>query len=168
MTLHELNTLDKQKLREVLFKCCGSTAWVEKMFGYFPVDDLVELLEDAEENWFACSEEDWKEAFSHHPQIGDTGSLHKKFSSTAGLASEEQAGVNTASQKTLEALAEGNRLYREKFSYTFIVCATGKSTEEMLGILYSRLSNQPTEEIKVAAEEQNKITKIRLEKLVND
>ena|SRR5687768_11163903 len=167
MTLHELNTIDKQKLREELFKCCGSSAWVEKMLKVFPMDDLVELLEDAEEKWFECSEADWKEAFSHHPEIGDTESLKTKFSNP-GWAEGEQAGMNEASQQTIEAFAEGNQLYKDRFGYIFIVCATGKSAKEMLDLLQERLSNVPEEEIKIAADEQNKITKIRLEKMLED
>ncbi len=166
MTLHEFNILPKQQLIEELTKCCGSSAWVNKMLPYIPADDMVELLEDAEEQWWLCAEEDWKEAFAHHPKIGDIESIKKKFASTAEWASGEQSGVNTASAKTLEALAEGNKQYEEKFGYTFIVCATGKSAEEMLTILQTRLQNSPEVEIEVAADEQNKITKLRIEKLL--
>ena len=168
MTLHELNTLPVQQLREELLKCCGSQAWVNKMLPFFPAEDLVELLEDAEEQWFKCSEQDWKEAFAHHPKIGDRESLEKKFASTAQWASGEQSGVNTASPQTIEALAKGNNEYEKKFGYIFIVCATGKSAEEMLGLLTARLSNDPAEELEIAADEQNKITKLRLEKLLDD
>ena len=166
MTLHQLNTLSQPQLREEFLKCCGSSTWVKMMMSYFPADDLVELLEDAEEMWYACSKEDWKEAFTHHPKIGDVESLTKKFASTAQWASGEQNGVNVASKETIEALAKGNRLYEEKFGYIFIVCATGKSAEEMLGLLTERLKNSPNEEIQVAADEQNMITKLRLEKLL--
>jgi 2-oxo-4-hydroxy-4-carboxy-5-ureidoimidazoline decarboxylase len=166
MTLHDLNTLSKQQLKDELAKCCGSRAWVEKMLPFFPADDLVELLEDAEEQWYKCTQADWKEAFLHHPKIGDVESLKKKFASTAKWASGEQSGVNIASQQTIEALAKGNKEYEEKFGYIFIVCATGKSAEEMLEILTSRLPNDPEEEIEIAADEQNKITKLRLEKLL--
>ncbi len=166
MTLHDLNTMDQRLLKEELMKCCGSASWVKMMMTYFPADDLVELLEDAEEVWYACSQDDWKEAFTHHPKIGDVESLKKKFASTAAWASGEQSGVNTASQQVIEALAEGNRLYEEKFGYIFIVCATGLSAEEMLRMLQERLRNSPQEEIEIAADEQNKITKLRLEKLV--
>ena len=171
MTLHELNTLPHQQLIAELTKCCGSPAWVNKMLPFFPADDLVELLEDAEEQWFKCGEADWKEAFARHPKIGDIDSLKKKFASTAdpiaiGWASGEQSGVSTASQKTIEVLAASNKKYEDKFGYIFIVCATGKSAEEMLEILQSRLLNSPEDEIQVAADEQNKITKLRLEKLL--
>lgn len=171
MTLQELNTLSQPQLKEELLKCCGSSTWVKMMMAYFPADDLVELLEDAEVMWYECSKDDWKEAFAHHPKIGDLESLANKFASTAhpvaiGWASGEQSGVNGAAKETIEALAEANRLYEEKFGYIFIVSATGKSAGEMLAILQSRLSNAPEEEIKIAAEEQNKITKLRLQKLI--
>lgn len=166
MTLHELNTLTQPQLKQELLKCCGSSTWVKMMMTYFPADTMEELLEEADEIWYECSEDDWKEAFAHHPKIGDVESLTKKFASTAQWASGEQSGVNVASKETIEALAEGNKKYEEKFGYIFIVCATGKSAAEMLAVLQSRLSNEPEDEIKMAAEEQNKITKLRLQKLV--
>ncbi len=167
MTLEELNTISQPQLKEELLKCCGSSSWVKMLMAYFPVDDVNRLLEEAERIWRECSEDDWKEAFGHHPRIGDVELLTEKFTSTAHWASGEQSGVNTASKETIEALAEGNHLYEEKFGYIFIVCATGKSAEEILGMLQSRLENKPGDEIKIAADEQNKITKLRLEKLLN-
>lgn len=166
MTLHELNTLGQPQLKDELMRCCGSSSWVKMMMAYFPADDLVELLEDAEEIWYACSHKDWKEAFAHHPKIGALELLTEKFPSTSTWAAGEQHAVNSAPQPVMEALAEGNSLYQEKFGYTFIVCATGKSAEEMLGILQVRLRNRPEEEIQVAADEQNIITKLRIEKLL--
>ncbi len=135
---------------------------------FFPAEDLVELLEDAEEQWYKCSLADWKEAFAQHPRIGDVDSLKKKFASTADWASVEQGGVTTASQEIIGKLAKGNEEYEKKFGYIFIVCATGKSAHEMLEMLHERLKNDPMEEIEIAADEQNKITKLRLEKLVDD
>jgi len=114
MTLHELNKLSEAELKEELFKCCGSSNWVNKMLAAFPVEDLVDLEEDAEEKWYECNEADWKEAFTHHPKIGDVESLKKKFASTAKWAEGEQSGANTASQQILEALAKGNEEYEKK------------------------------------------------------
>lgn len=167
MTIHELNHLPPGQQKETLFRCCGSTAWVNKMLEVFPVEDFVDLTEDAEEKWYECSEADWKEAFSHHPKIGDTESLKKKFADTAQWASGEQSGVNTASEEVIKQLAEGNRQYEEKFGYIFIVCATGKSADEMLQMLNARLPNSPGEEIKIAADQQMQITKLRLQKLLD-
>ena len=168
MSIAEFDHLDIEKKKEILKQCCGSPAWVEKMLTIPPAEDLIDLFEDAEEKWDECNEADWKEAFSHHPRIGDINSLTGKFASTANWAGEEQSLVKEATKQVLQSLAEGNKLYEEKFGYIFIVCATGKSPEEMLGGLTARLHNSPAEEIKIAMEEQNKITKLRLEKLFTD
>jgi 2-oxo-4-hydroxy-4-carboxy-5-ureidoimidazoline decarboxylase len=166
MTLHELNILPKDKLKQALFKCCGSETWVNKMLPFFPADDMVELLNDAEDQWYECTEADWLEAFSHHPKIGDVESVKKKFASTAQWASGEQSAVSIASQQTIEALAKGNDDYEKKFAFIFIVCATGKSAEEMLELLQQRLPNTKEDEIKIAMDEQNKITLLRIQKLL--
>jgi OHCU decarboxylase len=83
------------------------------------------------------------------------------------LAAREQAGVSKASEETLRALAEGNRAYEERFGFIFIVCATGKGADEMLGLLRERLPHARDEELVIAAQEQAKITRLRLEKLLS-
>lgn len=166
MTLPELNELPVNQLKEALSTCCGSTVWVNEMASLFPLESRESLFEQAEMIWFALDEQDWREAFDHHPKIGDVNALREKFASTAAWAEGEQSGVSGASTSVLEMLAEGNELYEEKFGYIFIVCATGKSAEDMLEILEARLLNSPDEEIQIAMQEQHKITKIRLEKLL--
>jgi 2-oxo-4-hydroxy-4-carboxy-5-ureidoimidazoline decarboxylase len=165
MTIAEFDHLPIEQKRELLQKCCGSKAWIDKMIGAPPLEDLVDLVETAEEKWWECSEKDWLEAFEHHPKIGDINSLMKKYANTAAWASNEQSGVDAASDEILTALAKGNEDYEQKFGHIFIVCATGKSAGEMLEILQSRLPNTAEDEIKIAADEQLKITKLRLEKL---
>ena len=165
MTIAEFDRLNVEKKRELLTQCCGSSAWVEKMIAEPPAEDLVDLEEIAEEKWWQCSQQDWLEAFEHHPKIGDINSLKEKFANTANWASNEQSAVNAASDDVIAELAKGNEEYEKKFGFIFIVCATGKSADEMLSILKSRLSNNREEEIQIAAEEQLKITKLRLEKL---
>lgn len=167
MTLTALNKLPKPALKELLFKCCGSTNWVKQMAILFPLKDPKQLFLLAEGIWFASPEKDWREAFTHHPKIGDINSLKEKFASTSAWAEGEQSGVNHTSQQVIEALAAGNNLYEERFGYIFIVCATGKTAEEMLALLEARLHNNPADEIKIAMAEQNKITKLRLEKLLH-
>lgn len=166
MQLTELNRLSSSSLKEELTRCCGSSAWVEKMASFFPFRNKEELFQKADEVWNGLTEKDWLEAFGHHPKIGDANSLKEKFAATAKWASGEQASVQQASQQTVEKLAYGNRQYEDKFGYIFIVCATGKSADEMLDILQSRLPNKPETEIRMAAAEQAKITRIRLEKLL--
>jgi 2-oxo-4-hydroxy-4-carboxy-5-ureidoimidazoline decarboxylase len=165
MTIAEFDHFDIEKKKELLHSCCGSTAWVNNMIAALPAEDLVDLLEIAEEQWYACHEADWREAFSHHPQIGDIESLKEKFSTTEHWAADEQASVKQASEQTLEQLAEGNQVYKQRFGYIFIVCATGKSADDMLHLLNQRLYNNPDVEIQIAMEEQLKITRLRLEKL---
>jgi 2-oxo-4-hydroxy-4-carboxy-5-ureidoimidazoline decarboxylase len=167
MTIADFDHLDKEEKKKLLFPCCGSSAWVNKMLTIPPVEDLVDLEEEAEEKWYECSEADWKEAFSHHPKIGDMSSLREKFAKDQ-WAEGEQSSVKQASEEVLRSLTEGNKLYEEKFGYIFIVCATGRSAEEMLGMMTARLHNSPADEIQIAMEEQLKITKLRLEKLFND
>ena len=118
--------------------------------------------------WEALPPEEWREAFAHHPRIGDLASLERRFAASADLAAHEQAGAASASRTTLEALAEGNRAYQERFGYIFIVFASGRSADEMLAILRNRLGNPPEAEIALAAAEQWKIMRLRLEGLLDE
>ena len=127
-----------------------------------PFGSDAELLTAARDEWFALTPDDWREAFSHHPKIGDRESLRARFPETADLSADEQGGVAAASEPTLAALAADNRAYEEKFGYIFIVCAAGKSADEMLELLRERLLNNPENEMLIAAGEQAKITERRL------
>lgn len=120
------------------------------------------LLAAARIEWFGLTEADWLEAFAHHPRIGDRASLEARFPATHDLSSREQAGVATARAEVLDALADANARYLERFGFIFIVCASGKSADEMLGLLSERLANDRAAELRIAAEEQAKITALRL------
>jgi OHCU decarboxylase len=148
----DLSTRDEA--RALLLQACGSARWVGRMLARRPFGSSDALAAAAREEWFALDADDWREAFSHHPKIGQR--------SANELSAREQAGVNGAPAVTRDALAEGNRAYDERFGYSFIVCATGKSADEMLALLRARLTNDPATEIRIAAEEQAKITALRL------
>jgi 2-oxo-4-hydroxy-4-carboxy-5-ureidoimidazoline decarboxylase len=165
MTIAEFDHLDAITKKRLLQQCCGSDTWVQKMLDSPPAEDLVDLLELAEEKWYECKENDWREAFEQHPMIGDLPSLREKYAATADWAAGEQSGVNTASEEVLNELSKANKAYREKFGYIFIVCATGKSAKQMLQLLNERIHNDPAAELSIAMEEQLSITKLRLEKL---
>ena len=168
MLLKTLNQLPAEDMSEAFSQCCGASRWVRLMQRRAPFENEEILLQTAESIWYEeCKDIDWLEAFTHHPKIGDLDSLKKKFASTQQWAGEEQAGINAATQSTIESLAEGNRAYEQKFGYIFIVCATGKTAEEMLNLLEDRSTNTPAEEILVARDEQHKITILRLQKLLN-
>ena len=167
MTLQQLNHLPLTQLKTELGKCCGSSELVERMACIFPVPDEETLQMYAEKIWYECSEADWLEAFGHHPKIGDVQALKEKFAATAHWAGEEQSAVKGSAEAVLRALKAGNEAYEARFGYTFIVCATGKTAEEMLGLLQARLSDSAADEMQIAMREQNKITQIRLQKLLH-
>lgn len=151
--------------RRLLTTCCGSSAWVERMVRRRPFGSAERLLTAARAAWGDLTHTDWLEAFSHHPKIGDRASLSHRFAGTGHLSAQEQSGVDDASAEVLDDLAAANRTYEDKFGYIFIVCAIGKSAEEMLALLRERLLNNAATEIQVAAEEQGKITQLRLRRL---
>jgi len=164
-----LNTLDAlapEQATAAFLRCCGSRRWAEAIERGRPYADEPALLAAAERAFALLTREDWLEAFSHHPRIGDRGSLAARFPATAGWSASEQGGVRDAGEDVLDALLRGNREYETRFGHIFIVCATGKTAPEMLALLRERLPNAPGAELEIAAAEQRKITAIRLEKLL--
>jgi 2-oxo-4-hydroxy-4-carboxy-5-ureidoimidazoline decarboxylase len=149
--------------RTLLARCCGATRWVERMLVRRPFGNREGMHAAAREEWWALTPDDWREAFTHHPKIGDRDALRTRFAALRALSEQEQSGVVEASDAVLDRLAAGNREYEERFGYIFIVCATGKSAGEMLRLLEERLGNDAAVEIRIAAEEQSRITAIRLD-----
>jgi allantoate deiminase len=160
--LPRLNALPAAEARSLFERCCGSRRWVDRMLAVRPFLSCTQVLEQAGLLWEGLGSEDCLEAFRHHPRIGDLDSLHEKFAATATWAVGEQAGTSAAPRAVLEALARGNEAYERKFGYVFIVCATGRSAEEMLRVLEQRLQLDPEMELRNAAAEQARITRLRL------
>lgn len=158
------NALDDASSRERFEWCCAARRWVEGMQRRRPFASDDEVFRAARDVAETLAEEDWLEAFAAHPQIGDVTSLREKYASTASTAAEEQQGAQSASDATLEALAEKNQRYLARHGFLFIVCATGKSADEMLQLLAERLDKSREQELQTAAEEQLKITELRLRK----
>lgn len=166
MKLGELNRMSESAAREELQRCCGSSAWAERMVRARPFVDPAALFTRAEEVWNELSRADRLEAFSHHPRIGDVGALRAKFAATASWAADEQSGTRGASDDVLRELAALNDDYFQRFGFVFLICATGKSAKEMLEALRARICNDATRELEIASREHAKITRIRLEKLL--
>jgi len=154
-------------LKSELIKCCGSEKWADEMLKNCQFNSEEQLYQTSDKIWYSLDKTDWLEAFSHHPKIGDQNSLKEKFSSTKHLAENEQSGVNSASELTLFELSKYNEDYEKKFGFIFIVCASGKTADEMLSLIKERILNNPEDEIKIAMKEQNKITNLRLNKTLN-
>merc|ERR1712178_678825 len=109
-------------------------------------------IEAASKHWWALSEKDWLEAFAAHPKIGGVKALKAKVAGTkfGEHSNVEQKGVVGASDKTIEALAAGNKQYEDNFGFIFIVCASGKSADEMLALLQARVNASRDDELKTA------------------
>ena len=166
--LRRLNTLPDGEARAALLRCCGSARWAETMTAGRPYADDDALLAAADRTWKELGPDDWREAFAHHPRIGDRAALEARFAATRGWSAGEQGGVATAGTEVLDALAEGNRAYEARFGHVFLVCATGRTADEMLAFLRERLPNPPEVELRVAAAEQAKIMRLRLAKLLQE
>jgi 2-oxo-4-hydroxy-4-carboxy-5-ureidoimidazoline decarboxylase len=148
--------------RALLRVCCGSARWIERMLAERPFGSSERALRLARDAWLSLEPSDWREAFGHHPRIGDLDALRERFPASGSISETEQAGVTAADGATLAALLEGNCAYEARFGYIFIVCASGRTAAEMLGILLGRLDNDPGEEIRIAAGEHAKICEQRL------
>lgn len=162
-----LNDLTIRDARAVLLTCCGSTRWADEMARARPFENETHLIDTADAVWKSLEKSDFLEAFSAHPRIGDKEALKRKFSRDR-WAEGEQAGTAQASDAVIDEFAVANRHYEERFGYIFIVCATGKSANEMLLELRVRLDNAPEDELRVAAGEQAKITRLRLQKMLEE
>lgn len=164
--IERLNTLTHDEAEAEFLQCCGSTAWACGMSARRPFGGADDLLRAAEEAWSGLDDEDWLEAFSRHPKIGGRESATGQTGTEKEWSRREQSGVGAADDEARRELDELNRAYAEKFGYIFIICATGKTSDEMLTALRARLQNDPASEIGNAAGEQRRITKLRLEKLL--
>ena len=169
MTLNEFNNLSEQDAANSLEKCCVSKTWIDTMIQNMPFTSTDKMLQKTANIWYnTCLEADWIEAFQGHPKIGNVNSLKEKFANTTAWATNEQAKIAEADEITIQELTIANSLYEEKYGYIFIVSATGKSANDMLSIIKTRLHNNKGDEIYVAMNEQHKITVIRLVKLIEE
>jgi OHCU decarboxylase len=165
-SVNRLNELSADDAEAEFLKCCGSTRWARSMTSVRPFHSLDDLLTKADSVWWSLSEEDWLEAFRAHPKIGEKKAAANQSEQAQNWSAAEQSGMSDAASEITSALAEGNREYEQRFGFIYIVCATGKSPEEMLAILKARLQNDAETELQNAATEQRKITRLRLEKLL--
>lgn len=161
MHLQELNEASYDQAFEALKQCCSSSIWCNEMIKNRPYGSIEEILLISKKCEEKMTEEDWKEAFAGHPMIGRSNNRKPK-----GWEANEQSGAASSSDALLDELENLNQTYYEKFGYIYIICATGKSGEEMLRILTSRVVNEPCVELRIAAQEQSKITQLRLQKLM--
>jgi OHCU decarboxylase len=167
ITLDELNALSSERARELLRSCCGAAHWVDGMNARRPFASVDEVFRSADDVWTSLDPDAWHEAFAHHPRIGERRSAVVQDARAASWSAGEQANVASANGSLQNELASVNQAYEERFSHIYIVCAAGKTAAELLAMARERLSNAPDVELRVAAEEQRKITRLRLQKLIS-
>jgi len=165
--LRFLNSLDPAAARAELLNCCGSATWVDVISKSAPFAGTHQLIEKMESAFASLQKGDWLEAFRHHPRLGEKKSPAETSSRAKSWSEQEQSGISGAQAGVVAELAAANRAYEDRFGYIFIVCASGKSAAEVLSMLRQRMSNSPEAELGIAAGEQRKITRLRLEKLLN-
>ncbi len=164
--LERINQIGRAEAEYMFRDCCGSAEWAKRVAASRPFASENALFESAVAIWNGLETVDWLEAFSAHPKIGETKSPPARQSRSAEWSAGEQAGVNSADEMLRQELVDANREYYEKFGFIFIVCATGKEANEMLELCRARLGNDRETEIAIAAKEQQKITELRLKKLL--
>ncbi len=160
--------LPPEAASEMLRACCGATRWVEGMLGRRPFVSILSLLAAADDVWRLMGPADWREAFEHHPRLGDSSGVAAQGRRARTWSSDEQAGMADAGADERAVLAAANAAYEARFGYICIICATGMGVAEIAMLTEERLQHEPDEELPVAAEEQRKITRLRLLKLFHD
>jgi OHCU decarboxylase len=167
MDLEQLNSMPHEQAVNELLQCCGSQRWAENVANARPYTNSETLIAKANDIWWSLESEDWLEAFRSHPKIGEKKAAAQVSDQSRQWSGQEQAGVAAASRETVDALAALNWAYEQKFGFIFIICATGKTSDEMLESLKKRLENDAETELPIAAAEQSRITELRLKKLTN-
>jgi len=160
--LAEWNAAGEAEALDAMIACCGARRWAVAMVQSRPIASIMDFSEKADREWSSMEVSDWLQAFACHPRIGER-SAHGSGRS-AVWSRQEQSTTSSAEDGILEDLAEGNRLYEQRFGFTYIVCATGKTAGEMLAILNRRLAADREAELREAAEQQRQIMQIRLGK----
>jgi OHCU decarboxylase len=160
-TLAWFNGLPRDEAEVRLRACCGSRAWVAGVAARRPYADIPALMKAADEVWSELAPSDWLEAFAAHPRIGESGGRSPDSSQ------KEQSRIMGGGDETLAVLAEENRRYEARFGHVFLISAAGRTAAEVLAALRQRMNNDPVTEVQVAAEEQLKITRLRVERMLH-
>ncbi len=162
-----VNAMPADQLSAQLRSCCGAGRWIEGMLAQRPFASIDAMLDAADEIWRGLGDTDWLEAFSHHPRIGETRAATPQDERAREWSALEQRAMQDAGADVRATLVAANAAYERRFGYICIICAAGRAPEELLAITSARLANSPETELRVAAEEQRKITRLRLQKLLH-
>ncbi|WP_333740920.1 2-oxo-4-hydroxy-4-carboxy-5-ureidoimidazoline decarboxylase [Streptomyces sp. IBSBF 2806] len=159
--LARFNALEESAARAALHEACASTAWASRLLAarpYATVDDLYEVSDAATAG---LTDADLAEAMAGHPPIGRP----KPGDPTSA---REQRGMAGASEQLRAEMLELNLAYQEKFGHVFLICATGRTGEQMRDAVEERIGNAPEQEREIVRTELGKINRIRLARLVEE
>jgi 2-oxo-4-hydroxy-4-carboxy-5-ureidoimidazoline decarboxylase len=149
MTLDEFNGLPFDQARSALQDCCGCEAWAVEVAAGRPFKSLEALREAADTQWWRLGEFGWMEAFRAHAPTAAWTDVSDLFDSDATVA-ERMAFL---------------RQYNATFGFKFVYYSVGKSSEEIMAVLKERVANRLDQELGNAAEEQAKVTQLKLGRL---
>lgn len=166
VTLDELNSLKAPEATDLFLSCCGSSAWAKEMVKGRPYSSVGKLLDSADRAWSSAAPDQIREAFAYHPRIGETNADALQSDAAKAWSKTEQSKLNIASSNVHDQMALVNSAYEARFGYIYIVSAMDKSADDMLGLARKRLRNDPERELRIAAGEQGKITRLRLKRLL--
>ena len=156
------NSLDLATAAREALPCCGSQAWATALASARPIEDEESLIAKSSSIWLNLPEEAWQEAFDSHPRIGQNQAQAHATGQSLLWSAQEQRAALTQDEAAKLALEDANRRYEERFGRIFIVCASGKTSAEILTILEARMQNHDATELREAAEQQRQITQLRL------
>jgi 2-oxo-4-hydroxy-4-carboxy-5-ureidoimidazoline decarboxylase len=155
LTLTAFNAADADDVRPALTACLAVPRWVDAILEHRPYASRDALIAAAE---LPLSSDEIRQAMAAHPRIGEKP---QQQGTEGDWSRSEQSGVDNA-----DAFAVANAEYEAKFGHVYLVCASGRSGEELLKTLRERLDNDPATELAVAGRELLKIAQLRLAKAV--
>jgi 2-oxo-4-hydroxy-4-carboxy-5-ureidoimidazoline decarboxylase len=156
------NSLDLATAAREALPCCGSHAWATALASARPIADEPSLIETSASIWRNLPEKAWQEAFDSHPRIGQKKAQAHATEESLSWSAQEQRSALSEDDSAKLALEAANHRYERQFGRIFIVCASGKTSAEILTILEARMQNDAATELREAAEQQRQITQLRL------
>ncbi|MFF8026080.1 2-oxo-4-hydroxy-4-carboxy-5-ureidoimidazoline decarboxylase [Streptomyces sp. NPDC007896] len=159
--LARFNALEEHAAQAALHEACASTAWVRALLARRPYTTPDDLFAASDAAMAELTAEDLAEAMAGHPPIGRP----KPGDPTS---SREQRGMAGATAELKEEMLELNLAYQERFGHVFLICATGRTGEQMRDAVKERIGNSPEREREIVRSELGKINRIRLARLVEE
>ncbi|KOV66992.1 OHCU decarboxylase [Streptomyces sp. MMG1121] len=155
------NHLEEREARAALHEACASTEWARRLSAARPYATAEDLYAASDAAMAELTAGDLQEAMAGHPPIGRP----KPGDPTSA---REQRGMAGASEELRTELLELNLAYQEKFGHVFLICATGRTGEQMRDAVKERIGNSPEQEREIVRTELGKINRIRLARLVEE